>query len=475
MDTAGAALRFGRFELQVHERRLVAGGEPAALGARAFDLLLALAERPGRLLSKRVLMELVWPGLVVQDNNLAAQMSALRKVVGDEVITTIPGRGYRFVARVETAAAIEPPGALLAAAAAAPAAASPALPTHLPAELPALLGRADDLAALNALVDAQRLVTIVGPGGIGKSLLAEHLLQARRDAYAQGVCWVELASVLDGAALPGTIAAALGVLGGPGEPLAQLTHALSPLTMLLALDNAEHLLDAVAPLCSALHAACPRLRLVVTSQVPLKLALERVLRIEPLPVPAAALPADHAQRYGAVALFAERAQAIDARFVLTDANAPVVIALCRALDGLPLAIELAAARAPLLGVAPLLAALDERLKLLTTNRNREAPERQRTLRGARLEPRPAATRGAAGVQAPGRDGRQCVAGIDPASGGRCRRRRRARRLGRARCARRAGRSFAGIGAGRRGARRATALSAARITACLRARAARRSR
>ena len=100
---AAAALRFGRFELQVHERRLLVGGEPAALGARAFDLLLALAERPGRLVGKRALIDLVWPGLVVQDNNLAAQVSALRKVVGEEVIATIPGRGYRFVARAETA------------------------------------------------------------------------------------------------------------------------------------------------------------------------------------------------------------------------------------------------------------------------------------------------------------------------------------------------------------------------------------
>src|SRR5262245_50323012 len=102
---AARPLRFGRYELQSHERRLLVDGKVATLGARAFDLLLALAERPGRLVGKRALMELVWPGLVVQDNNLAAQMSTLRKVVGDEVIATIPGRGYRFVARVEAAAA----------------------------------------------------------------------------------------------------------------------------------------------------------------------------------------------------------------------------------------------------------------------------------------------------------------------------------------------------------------------------------
>jgi predicted ATPase/DNA-binding winged helix-turn-helix (wHTH) protein len=378
---ATASLRFGRFELQTHERRLLIDGAPAALGARAFDLLLALAERPGRLVGKRALMELVWPGLVVQDNNLAAQMSALRKVVGDEVIATIPGRGYRFVARIEAAsidtgtpavAQEQTPAGSLAA----------ALPTHLPSELPALLGRADDLAALGALVDAHRLVSIVGPGGIGKSLLAEHLLDARRNTYAQGVCWVELAAVTDAAALPGAIAAALGVHGGPGEPKAQLIAALAPLALLLALDNAEHLLDAVALMCHALHAAAPGLRIVVTSQAPLKLAAEHVLRIEPLAVPQRALPAAQALQFGAVALFTERAHALDARFALADANAALVIELCRALDGMPLAIELAAARAPLLGLQQLLSSLPERLQLLSANRNRAAPERQQTLRAA---------------------------------------------------------------------------------------------
>ena len=122
----------------------------------------------------------------------------------------------------------------------------------MPAELPALLGRADELEALGALVDRHRLVTVVGAGGIGKSLLAQHLLAARRGAYPQGVCWVELTQVADAAELPGALAAALGVEGGHGEPLTALIAAVAPLTMLLALDNAEHLLAGVAHLCHAL-------------------------------------------------------------------------------------------------------------------------------------------------------------------------------------------------------------------------------
>jgi predicted ATPase/DNA-binding winged helix-turn-helix (wHTH) protein len=375
MTLSGAAagsLRFGRYELQPGERRLLVDGRPVALGARAFDVLLALAQRPGHLVGKRELMDLVWPGLVVQENNLAAQVSALRKVVGEAVVATIPGRGYRFVAPAQAVPARDSP----------PSPAVASLRTNLPVELPALLGRAYEVDALGALIDRHRLVSVVGAGGIGKSLLTQHLLHARRAAYPQGVCWVELGAVTQSAALPGAVATALGVEAGHGEPLAALVGAVAPLTLLLALDNAEHLLDEVARLAKTLSDASPGLRIVVTSQAPLRLPTERLLRLGPLAVPGEALPAEQALQYGAVALFAERAHAIDARFALGDANATAVIEICRALDGLPLAIELAAARAPALGVQPLLASMRERLNLLTASRDRTAPQRQQTLRAA---------------------------------------------------------------------------------------------
>ena len=376
MVPSGAAgtLRFGRFELQPHERRLLADGEPVALGARAFDVLLALAERPGRLVGKRALMDLVWPGLVVQENNLAAQVSALRKVVGDAVIATIPGRGYRFVAHPEPSVATREPAPITAVAS--------SLRTNLPFEPPAMLGRERDLDALRALVDGHRMVSVVGAGGIGKSLLAQHLLHERRSAYPEGVCWVELASVSAPDALPGAVAAALGVEVARGEPAASLKAAVAPLTMLVALDNAEHLLDALARLAEAMLDAAPGLRIVATSQAPLRLAPERVLRLGPLAVPDTAMPASQALEYGAVALFAERARAIDGRFAVGEPQVATVTAICRALDGLPLAIELAAARAPALGVQALLTSMPDRLKLLTANRDRTAPERQQTLRAA---------------------------------------------------------------------------------------------
>jgi len=381
--TPGSALRFGpgrRFELHGLERRLLVDGTPASLGARAFDVLLALAARPGELLTKSELLEAVWPDVVVEENNLATQISTLRKVLGGEVIATIPGRGYRFTAVVEESqeSAAEP------ARPAQPQAASgrPVLVTNLPERLPPLLGRADDLAALGALIDTHTLVTIVGAGGMGKTRLAQTLLHARRTGYRHGVCWVELATLNDAAALPAAIAAALAVDPGKGEPLRGLCAALSALEMLIVLDNVEQILEGTARVVQSLLDAAPGVRLIVTSQAPLSLAAERVYRLGALAVPQGALPAQAARDFGAVALFVERAQAADARFVLGDDNAPAVIELCHALDGLALAIELAAARAPMLGVQRLASSMHDRLKLLTTSRNRAAPARQQTLRAA---------------------------------------------------------------------------------------------
>ena len=388
MGSIVKSLKFGpagRFELQAHERRLLVDGVPANLGARAFDLLLVLAERPAQLLTKHELMDQVWPGVIVEENNLAAQISALRKVLGGDLIATIPGRGYRFTARTESGPVEAPPAAMTPTPPADDShlyAEPPTLRTNLPERPQPLIGRDGDLAALAALVDAHRLVTLVGAGGMGKTRLAQAFLHAQREAYRHGVCWIELATVTDAAALPGAIASALGVRPPAGEPLVGLAGAVAPLQMLIAFDNAEHLLDAVAAITHALLDKASGLRIVVTSQTPLKLAEERVFRLEALAVPQGPLAAAQAHSFGAVALFVDRAQAADARFALTDANAPAVIALCAALDGLALAIELAAARVPMFGVQRLAASMQDRLQLLTASRDRAAPARHQTLRAA---------------------------------------------------------------------------------------------
>ena len=365
--------RFGRFELQRGERRLLFDSRPVVLGARAFDLLVVLAERPGELVGKNELLDRVWPDVVVEEGNIAVQVNALRKVLGGDLIGTVPGRGYCFKARVDGKAA----EALAQVPAEVPA---PDLQTRLPRALAALLGRAGDLAALGALVDGHALVSVVGAGGIGKSLLVQHLLDARRRAHRHGVCWVELAGVADPAALPATVAEALGVRLGGGDPLAALALAVGPLELLLALDNAEHLRDGVGRLAALLIDAAPGLKLVVTSQVRLGLPAERVLRLSTLDLPSPGADVEQALATGAVALFLDRAQAADARFTLTEANLASVVSVCRAVDGLPLAIELAAARAPMLGIHGLASSMGDRLQLLTKNRNRAAPARQQTLR-----------------------------------------------------------------------------------------------
>jgi predicted ATPase/DNA-binding winged helix-turn-helix (wHTH) protein len=385
VTTLPESLRFGRFELRAREHRLLADGEAVPLGGRAFDLLLALVQRSGQLASRSELIEQVWPGRVVEENNLSVQINTLRKVLGGELLVTVPGRGYRLVASPSSPALPAPPAASaspssLSSSSPSPSPSVPGPRTHLPVLQPLLIGRSDDLAALGTLVDQHRLVTVAGAGGMGKTRLAQALLHLRAHAYEQGVCWVELGQVTTPEALPATVAAALALPLPPGDALPHLARAACGLHMLVALDNAEHLLDDVAKLAQALLDAAPGLRLVVTSQAPLRLASERVLRLGPLALPQGTLPAQEAQTFGAVALFCERAAAADHRFELSDADVPAVIELCRRLDGLALAIELAAGRAPTLGLPRLLEALSERLQVFKLHRNRLAPSRHQSLR-----------------------------------------------------------------------------------------------
>jgi len=376
-------LRFGpsgRFELRPRQRQVLADGQPLKLGARAFDLLLALIQQCDRTLSKHELLDRVWPDTVVAENNLEVHVWSLRKLLGAQTIVTVPGRGYRFAEVVQAGLPSAPLPVPTFLPSPVPAAAH-APRSHLPERLATLLGRAEELAALAALVDGHALVSVVGAAGVGKTLLALHLLESRRAAYGQGVCWVDLSALQDGALVAPSIAAALGLSLGSGDALAALAAALAPLSLLLALDNAEHLLPEVARLAGALLARAGTVCLLVTSQAPLKLAAESVFRLGPLAVPRQPVDAAEAGQWGALALFEARVRAGDHHFRLNPSNVETARLLCQRLDGCALAIELAAARVPLLGLERLASSLGERLHLLTKSR-RDAPPRHQSLRAA---------------------------------------------------------------------------------------------
>jgi len=373
--------RFGDTVIDTAERRVDVGGRPAKLGARAFDVLLALVERRDRVVPKNELLDIVWPGLVVEENNLQVQIATLRKLFGPQSIATIPGRGYKFAqALAEDAAAALP--RVADAETAPPPSLPPAPHGNLPVVTPPLFGRDEDVSEVAQLVDAHRLVSIVGAGGIGKTSVALAVAASLRARFPDGTWWIELAALTDGSLVAATIARTVGVGLAPDRPAPEaLAAALADARMLLALDNCEHLLDAVAPIVEVLVNRAPGVRILVTSQETLKAAAEHSYRLGTLAVPGPAAPLADAARYGAVALFAERAVAADPRFRLTTDTLPAVADVCARLDGIPLAIELAAARVPLLGIAGLRARLDERFRLLTAGA-RTVLRRHQTLRAA---------------------------------------------------------------------------------------------
>jgi predicted ATPase/DNA-binding winged helix-turn-helix (wHTH) protein len=366
--------RFNRFELRPRDRRLLDDGKPVPIGPRAFDVLVILVERAGDLVSKEELLETAWAGLVVEDNNLQVQVSALRKLLGPQAIATVPGRGYRFATPVSSvdsgggagATATEPPKT------------EPPLSND---DEPPVYGRDEDLLALRNMIGAHALVTVVGPAGIGKTRVAEALARDAGDVFADGVRFIEFAQLADPALVTVTVSRALGiVVGDPDSALELTAQALAGQRVLLVLDNCEHLLDAVDRLVSGLRKHAPSVHVLVTSQELLRHPDEHVYRIGPLALPAEATAAS-ALKAGATELFVARVQALEPRFELTDANVGAVIDICRRLDGIPLALELAAARVPLLGLEGVRERLDERFRLLTAG-SRLALRKHQTLRAA---------------------------------------------------------------------------------------------
>ncbi|MDQ2733817.1 MAG: helix-turn-helix transcriptional regulator, partial [Pseudomonadota bacterium] len=367
---------FADVTVDTRERMLVVRGKNCSLTGRAFDLLVVLCERAGQLISKDELLDAVWGATIVEEANLHVHVSALRKLLGSEAIETVPGRGYRFTLAgkgvVVTPGTYEP--VTLANAAAHGGNVSP---------LP-LIGREHDVAALEELLVRHRLLTVIGSGGVGKTRLAAAVLWSAQSRFADGVATVELASITEPHLVAGAVATALKLsVGREGTGWDALLAAARPVEALLLLDNAEHLVEELAKLVQALLQAAPSLRVLVTSQMPLRIEQEQVFRLGGLDVPAgnAQTTASEGLLFGAVALFHDRLRAADRRLQVDESNIAAVLDICRCLDGIPLALELAAARCAVLGVSGVAARLDERFRLLRFD-SRSAPSRQQTLGAA---------------------------------------------------------------------------------------------
>ena len=369
-------IRIGPFEVYPTERRLCVDGRPIEIGARAFDLLLVLAEQPGRLVTKATLLERVWPRLVVDENNLPAQIAGLRRILGAGAIRTVPGFGYRLELTVTAGGAAAP-------------AEVPREPPRLsiprrawPSRLAPLLGRDADLRGIDEALGRACLVTLVGSLGVGKTRLAQEVLARASDGAGVATVWVSLEALDSVTQVPSAIALALGLsLSDRADGFAALGHALADTPALLILDGVEHLAEALATPLAALVSETRALRLLVTSQTPLGIAGETVYRLQPLPVPPADATDEAAAGYPALTLFAQRAAAADRRFELNATTSAHVAAICRRLDGNPLALELAAARVPAIGVGALVDRLDDRFRLLRQS-GRTTDPRHSTLQAA---------------------------------------------------------------------------------------------
>jgi predicted ATPase/DNA-binding winged helix-turn-helix (wHTH) protein len=370
------------WEVDLGRRELRSRGTPVALGNRAFEIVQVLAEARGQLVTKDELMDRIWPRAVVGENTLHVHISAVRKAFGSDrgMLKTSPGRGYRLVGAwtVQHGVAAE----------------MPPLPeprpqaaerpsTNFPVILTRLVGRSTAVQGVRDLVSAYRVVTLTGPGGIGKTTLAMKAAQGMLADFEHGAWLVELASLSDAALAPSAVAGVLGLkLSGERVTAESLARGIGDRHLLLLLDNCEHLIDAVAALVEDIMRLCPRATVVATSREIMRIQGESVYRVPALEVPALEQEApDIVLGHSAVELFVTRVKALDAGFSPQPASLPSIVEICRHLDGIPLAIEFAAARAALVGTEQVAAGLRDRFALLTSGRRTAIP-RHRTLRAA---------------------------------------------------------------------------------------------
>jgi predicted ATPase/DNA-binding winged helix-turn-helix (wHTH) protein len=357
------SVHFPPFRLEVGRQQLYRGPEPVPLRPKTMAVLCCLLERAGQLVTKTDLLDAVWPETAVSDAVLKVSIRELREALEDDpkaprYIETTHGAGYRFIAALAG--------------------------DNLPVPLTSFIGRERETGEAKELLGRARLLTLTGPGGSGKTRLAVRVAREVQGDYQDGVWWVALSALNDPELVPQTVAAVLGVRELPGRtPLQALTAHLSPRRLLLVLDNCEHLIVPCALLADTLLRACPFLRILATSREGLGVAGETTMLVSPLSLPAPERPIslEELGRSEAVSLFVARARSAQPRFEARAGNAAALVQVCRQLDGLPLAIELAAPRVKALTVEELAERLGDCFQLLTDGGRTELPRHQ-TLRAA---------------------------------------------------------------------------------------------
>lgn len=374
---SGHLVAFGPFLLDRRRRELSRNGAPTRIGSRAFDLLMALVDRAGEVVSHGELVALVWPQTVVEVSSLRIQLKALRTALGDDAVSptyivSVSGRGYMFVAPTTAVAqAVKPENTATTS--------SPI--NNLPGRLTRIIGRDEVVRRLAMQLRHRRLMTIVGHGGVGKTTVAIAVANQLANDYADGVLFVDLSPLTQAQHVASAIGSSLGIPISSDDSLPILGARLAGKNLLIVLDNCEHVVESAAKVAEGLLKQLPNLSILATSREHLNVDGEWIHHLGPLSFPPAdaELQAASTLAFPALELFMERARASVDTFELLEADAAVAGTLCRRLDGNPLAIEFVAARVGELGIRSVADHIGNLLELLKNGRRTSAP-RHRTLR-----------------------------------------------------------------------------------------------
>jgi predicted ATPase/DNA-binding winged helix-turn-helix (wHTH) protein len=369
-DENRKVLSFGPFELSIGNRLLMNGAKTVPLGARAMDILIALVEQANTVVGRRELIERVWPKQGADEVSLRVHISALRKGLAKSdpsrrYIANVPGRGYSFIVPIATSSLQTPEPA-------------PARIAGLPIRLERMVGRKEAVAAIQAKLAAQKFVTIVGPGGIGKTTVAVAVAHEMRSAFGDELCFVDLSPLDDASLIAPAVASSFGLAIQTDDVLPLLIDRLAGSPKLLVLDSCEHLIDGVSTLAEKLVGQLPALHVLATSREALRVEGENVHELAALAYPPEdqAIRASDALEYPAVQLLVDRVRVLQRHFDLRDVDAPLAAGICRRLDGIALAIELVAGRVDVYGLGKTASLLDGHLNLSWAGRRTAMPRHQ---------------------------------------------------------------------------------------------------